>query len=53
MSVSTDLKLSSLACECVFYRPEQNIMQERGDSMELNFQGLLMQKIYQWIELKE
>ena len=30
--------MSSLACKCVFYRPEKNIKQRR------NFEGLQMQK---------
>ena len=34
----TALKLSSLACKCVFYRTKQNV---KGG---LNFEGLEMQK---------
>ena len=34
------LKVSSLACECVFYRTEHNA---KGDT-ELNFEVLEMQK---------
>ena len=37
----TDLKVSSLACKCVFYRPEHDA---KADPMELNFEGLEMQK---------
>ena len=36
-----DLKVSSLASKCVFYRPEQNA---KGEPVELNFEGLEMQK---------
>ena len=51
MSMLTGLKVSSLACECVLYRPERNA---KENLMELDFEGLEMQnKIYQWIELKE
>ena len=49
----TGLKILSLACNVYF--TDQNIMQ-RGDSMELKFEGLEIQKVkysYQWIELKE
>ena len=48
----TGLKMSSLECRCVFYRPENNA--KRGP-MELNFEGLEIQKkeIYQRIELEE
>ena len=35
---STDLKVSSLACKCVFYRTKQNT------KWGLNFEGLEMQK---------
>ena len=36
----TGFKVSSfLACKCVFYRPEHNI------KMELNFEGIVMQKL--------
>ena len=38
----TDLKVSSLACKCAFYRPEHNA--KRGDPMKLNFECLEMQK---------
>lgn len=34
-------KVSSLACECVFCRPEDNA---KGDLMKPNFQGTEMQK---------
>ena len=37
----TDLKLSSLACKCVFYIPEHNA---KGEPIELSFEGLEMQK---------
>ena len=51
MSMLTGLKVSSLACEFVLYRPERNA---KENLMELDFEGLEMQnKIYQWIELKE
>ena len=33
--------MSSLACKCVFYRPEHNA---KGDIMELNFEGPKIQK---------
>ena len=36
-----DLKVSSLASKCVFYRPEHNA---EGGPVELNFEGLEMQK---------
>ena len=36
-----DLKVSSLASKCVFYRPEHNV---KGEPVELNFEGLEMQK---------
>ena len=35
------LKVSSLVCKCVFYGPEINA---KGDHMELNFEGLEIQK---------
>ena len=35
-----DLKVSSLAIKCVFYRPEHNA---KGGPVELNFEGLEMQ----------
>ena len=35
------LKVSSLACKSVFYRSEHNA---KVDPMELNFEGLEMQK---------
>ena len=34
--------LSSLTYKCVFYRPEHNA--KGGEGMELNFEGLEMQK---------
>ena len=37
----TGLKVSSLACKSVFYRPEHNV---KGRPMELNFEGLEMPK---------
>ena len=37
----TDLKVPSLACKCVFYRPEHNV---NKDPIELNFEGLEMHK---------
>ena len=48
----TGLKVSSLACKSVFYKTEQNLMQ-RGDTMELNFQGLEIQKPNIELELKD
>ena len=44
----TVFKVSSLACKCVFYRPEHNVMQGT-DSMELKCKT----EIYQRIEFKE
>ena len=42
----TGLKVSSWACKCVFYVPEQSPKRENA--------GLQLQnEIYQWIELKE
>ena len=41
--MSTGLKVSSLACKCVFYRPEHNAKGEYP--MELNFESLEMQKL--------
>ena len=38
----TGLKVSSLACKCVFYRPEHNA---KGVPMEMNFEDLEMQKL--------
>ena len=47
----TCLKVSSLTCKCVLYRPERKA---KENLMELDFEGLEMQnEIYQWIELKE
>ena len=37
----TDLEVSSLACEYVFHKPENS---EKEGAMELNFEGLEMQK---------
>ena len=37
MSILTTLKIYSLTCKYVFYRPELNV--KGGDSMELNFAG--------------
>ena len=34
--------MSSLACKCVFYRPEHNA---KGVPMEMNFEDLEMQKL--------
>ena len=36
------LKVSSLACKCLFFRPEQ--CKGGRDTMEINFEGLEMQK---------
>ena len=47
----TDLKVLSLACKCVFYRPEHD---GKGRSHDLNFDFLKSKnEIYRWIELKE
>ena len=35
----TGLKLSSLACKCIYYRTEHKA---KGEPMELNFEGLEM-----------
>ena len=35
------LKVSYLACKCVFHRPEHNA---KGDLIEVNFEGLKIQK---------
>ena len=40
MSMLTALKMSSLTCKCVFYRPELNA--NEGGPIELNFEGLEM-----------
>ena len=37
----TELKVSSLACICVLYRPEHNA---KGDPMDINFKGLETKK---------
>ena len=37
----TGLKVSYLARKCVVYSPEHNV---KGDFMEMNFEGLQMQK---------
>ena len=37
----TGLKVLSLECKCAFWRPEHNT---KGDPMELNLEGLEMQK---------
>ena len=51
--MSTDLKVSSMVCKCMFYRPEHNAKVGFGN-MELNFESLEMQKCkYQRLELKE
>ena len=39
----TGLKVSSLACKCENF-PDQNRIQRGRDPMELNFEGLEMQK---------
>ena len=41
MSMLTGLKFPFLACKCVLYRPVHNA---NGDPIELNFEGLKMQK---------
>ena len=38
----TELKVSSLACICVLYRPEHNA---KGDPMDINFKGLETKKL--------
>ena len=38
----TALKMSSLTCKCVFYRPELNA--KGGGPMELTFQDLQMEQ---------
>ena len=43
MSMLSNLKVSSSPCKCVFYTPEYNAKGGR-DLMELNFEGLEMQK---------
>ena len=47
MSMLTDLKVPSLTCKCVFYRPELNV---KAVTMEWNFTSL---ETYKWIGLKE
>ena len=42
MSMLTGLKVLSLVCKCVFYRPEHNA--KRGP-LELNFKVLEMEKL--------
>ena len=42
MSMLTALKMSSLTCKCVFYRPELNA--KGGGPMELTFQDLQMEQ---------
>ena len=37
----TELKVSSLVCICVLYRPEHNA---KGDPMDINFKGLETKK---------
>ena len=41
MVMLTNLKVSTLACQCVFYRSEQ---MQKGRPHELNVKGLDMQK---------
>ena len=54
MSMLTDLKVSSLACECAFYRPEQNILQTEDPNMNWILKILKCKnEIYQWIGLKK
>ena len=43
MSMLTGLKVSSLAFKCAIHRPENNA-KEVVDPMELDFEGLEMQK---------
>ena len=38
----TELKVSSLACICVLYRPEHNA---KGDPMDINFKGFETKKL--------
>ena len=45
ISMLAGLKVPSLACKCVFYRPEHNAKGGMGgEGMELNFEGLEIQK---------
>ena len=48
ISMLTGLKVSSLICKYVFYRPE---LMQRWNPIELNFANLEIK--HQWIELKE
>ena len=48
ISMLTGLKVSSLTCKYVFYRPE---LMQRWNTIELNFASLEIK--HQWIELKE
>ena len=48
--MSTGLKMSSLACECVYF-PDQNTMKNE-DPMKLNFEGFEMQKMRYLIRRK-
>ena len=48
ISMLTGLKVSSLTCKYVFYRPE---LMQRWNPIELNFASLEIK--HQWIELKE
>ena len=41
ISMLSDLKVSSLTCKCVFYRPEHN---SKGGTIDLNFESLEIQK---------
>ena len=51
MSMLPGLEVSYLACKCLFYRPQHNANRmgggwgrEGGGPMELNFEGVKMQK---------
>ena len=48
ISMLAGLKVSSLTCKYVFYRPE---LMQRWNPIELNFASLEIK--HQWIELKE
>ena len=48
ISMLTGLKVSSLTCKCVFYRPELNVKTEPHGTEFCK----PWKKIYKWIELK-
>ena len=53
MSMLTSLKVSSLACTCIFYRPEHNSKRERSPQNQILKVLKCRNGIYQRIELKE